>query len=83
MVKVKIADTSAYLPAHIVTNSEIEYRLNTPQYEWANSGSEAIKTAKMLPSGALERLFGSRERRFAAKNEQVSDIATRAALPIV
>ena len=83
MVRIKIAATSAYLPTHIVTNAEIEYRLNTPQYELANLGSEAVKTAKMLPSGALERLFGSQERRFAAKNEQVSDIATRAALPIV
>ncbi len=36
-----------------------------------------------LPAGSLERLFGIRERRFAAPAEQVSDLAARAARPIV
>jgi acyl-CoA:acyl-CoA alkyltransferase len=83
MIRIKIADTSAYLPAKIVTNAEIEYKINTPQYEMAQGHFGSAKTTKMLPMGALERLFGSKERRFAAETEQVSDIAMRAALPIV
>ncbi len=83
MIRIKIADTSAYLPAKIVTNAEIEYKINTPQYELATTHFESVKTTNLLPMGALERLFGSQERRFAAETEQVSDIATKAALPIV
>jgi acyl-CoA:acyl-CoA alkyltransferase len=83
MIRIKIADTSAYLPSKIVTNAEIEYTVNTPQYERVHAGVETAKTTKLLPTGALQRLFGSQERRFAEENEQVSDIAARAALPIV
>lgn len=70
-MRIKITDTSAYLPSQIVSNAAIESRLN------------AAKTAKSLPEGVLERLFGCQERRFATENEQVSDIAAQAALPIV
>ncbi len=92
MIKIKIADTSAYLPAHIATNAEIEYRINTPQYisdfgyatsVYDRQPTAQVRESRILPSGALERLFGSQERRFAAENEQVSDIAMKAALPIV
>jgi acyl-CoA:acyl-CoA alkyltransferase len=83
MTRIKISDTSAYLPAKIVTNAEIEYKINTPQYEMARGHFESSKATKILPLGALERLFGSRERRFATESEQVSDIAAKAALPIV
>jgi acyl-CoA:acyl-CoA alkyltransferase len=83
MVRIKIAGTSAYLPAKIVSNAEIEYKINTPQYEMAQNHFEPERITKVLPSGALERLFGCKERRFAAENEQVSDIAAKAAMPIV
>lgn len=45
--------------------------------------SELEDRVPLLPKGSLERLFGIRERRFAAPNEQVSDLATAAARPIV
>lgn len=69
MRKSKIADLSVYLPERVVTNRELEKRLAVP--------------GKNLPDGILERLFGIRERRFAAAGEQVSDLAARAAQPIV
>ena len=69
MNKTKIADISVYHPARIVPNSELELRLNARR--------------RVLPEGSLERLFGIRERRFAATDEQVSDLAAKAALPIV
>lgn len=69
MLRSKIADLSVYYPARIVTNQEIETRLNA--------------TEKLLAEGSLERLFGLHERRFAATDQQVSDLATAAARPIV
>ena len=69
MKKTKIADLSVYHPERIVPNSELEMRLNAGK--------------KVLPEGSLERLFGLRERRFAAADEQVSDLAAKAAQPIV
>jgi len=67
--KSKIADLSVYHPTRIVTNQELESRLNA--------------NGKLLAEGSLERLFGLRERRFAAADEQVSDLAAQAARPIV
>lgn len=69
MTRVKIAELSCYLPERIVTNEAIEERVNAKK--------------KFLAAGVLEKLFGIEERRFAAKKEQVSDLAVRAALPIV
>jgi len=69
MKKVKIAEISAYVPNQIISNQEIERRINSEH--------------TYLPAGILEKLFGTKERRFAAKNEQVSDMATKAARPIV
>lgn len=47
------------------------------------TNAELETRAKVLPAGSLERLFGIRERRFAAPAEQVSDLAAHAARPIV
>ncbi len=69
MLKSKIADLAVYHPARIVTNQELEMRLNAG--------------GPLLPEGSLERLFGLQERRFAAADEQVSDLAAAAARPIV
>ncbi len=69
MKKSKIAEISVCHPERIVTNSEVEARVNAHK--------------RMLPDGSLQRLFGIRERRFAASHEQVSDLAVAAARPIV
>ena len=69
MKNTKIAEISAYLPERIVANEEIEQRINQKK--------------NFVPSGILNKLFGIRERRFAAPNEQVSDLAAKAAQPIV
>jgi acyl-CoA:acyl-CoA alkyltransferase len=69
MIKIKISEVSSYLPEQIISNEDIEKRINQQKI--------------ILPNGVLERLFGSKERRFADKNEQVSDLAAKAALPIV
>lgn len=69
MHRVKIADLSVCLPERVVSNVEIEARVNA-RGQW-------------LQPGSLERMFGIQERRFAAKEQQVSDLAAEAALPIV
>ncbi|MFN0215138.1 MAG: 3-oxoacyl-ACP synthase III family protein [Saprospiraceae bacterium] len=69
MIRAKIAELSVYLPERIVSNQEIEERVN--------------KHGKMIPVGGLERLFGIQERRYAAQAQQVSDLAAAAAQPIV
>ncbi len=69
MKKTKISELSVYLPERAVSNLEIEERVNAQR--------------QILPPGALQRLFGIEERRFAAKGEQVSDLAAKAARPIV
>jgi 3-oxoacyl-[acyl-carrier-protein] synthase-3 len=66
---VKIGYVSTYLPQRTVTNAELEQLVNQKQV--------------LLPLGVLEKLFGIRERRFADSSEQASDIAAKAALPIV
>ena len=69
MRRIRIADLSSYLPTRVVTSAEIEGMVND--------------YSPTLPNGVIERLFGIQERRFAGANEQVSDMAARAALPIV
>lgn len=69
MPNVKIAKVSTYLPSHIVSNDELESMVN--------------RHKTVLAPGTLEKLFGSHERRFAAPDEQASDLAVKAALPIV
>lgn len=65
----KIADLSVYLPERVVPNCVLEKRLALP--------------GQSVPENVLERLFGVRERRFAAPGEQVSDLAAQAAHPLV
>ncbi len=69
MINSKIKDLSVYLPERVLCNAEIETRVN--------------QKAKLLPAGALEKLFGSRERRVAAGEEQASDLAAKAARPLL
>lgn len=69
MPRAAITQLNAYLPDRIVTNSDVE--------SWVNSRVKRIE-----PTG-LERLFGSRERRYAADHEQTSDLAAQAAKPII
>ncbi|MBC7775021.1 MAG: ketoacyl-ACP synthase III [Phycisphaerae bacterium] len=69
MKRAKIAELSVYLPERVVSNREIEERINT--------------RGQILPPNTLQRLFGIQERRFAASGQQVSDLAAAAALPIV
>ncbi len=69
MIRSKISEIAAYLPERRVSNQEL---------------MDAVNQKKtFLPDGVLERLFGIQERRFAAKNEQVSDLAVQAALKII
>lgn len=63
------SDISAYIPARKVCNAEIENRVN--------------QRKKFLSEGSLMRLFGCETRYYAAENEQTSDLAAQAALPIV
>lgn len=69
MKKVKISELSVYHPEQVVSNRQIEDRVNA--------------RGQILPPDTLQRLFGIQERRFAQKEQQVSDLATAAALPIV
>lgn len=69
MKKVKIEAVSGYLPKRVVKNEEIEQRI--------------MDNMGLLKAGMLQKIFGIHERRFAAAEENVSDLATKAALPIV
>jgi 3-oxoacyl-(acyl-carrier-protein) synthase III len=69
LLRAKIAELEVYLPEMTVANEVLEKRIHTPQ------GS--------IQPGTLERLFGIRQRHFAAPDEQVSDLAVKAAQPIV
>lgn len=69
MDRCKIAEVSSFLPERIIENAELEQRIN--------------RQKKWLPEGALEKLFGIQQRRFAKPGTQVSDLASAAALPIV
>lgn len=69
MTNVKIAAISHYLPENIVTNTDFNQR-------------QKGLGKNILPS-VLQKVFGIEERRFAAKEEQVSCMATKAAQPIV
>lgn len=69
MKNIAIKEMSTYLPERIVYNQEIEERINTNE--------------QFLAPGILEKLFGIESRRFAGKSEQVSDLACKAARPIL
>ena len=64
-----ISSIAGYAPSRIICNAEIENRVNENQ--------------ELLPAGCIERLFGVKQRRFAEKNEQVSDLAVAAANKIL
>lgn len=65
---VKIKHLSVYAPNQIITNEMIEHRVNSEK--------------EILREGLLEKVFGIKERRFATSDEQVSDLAVKATLPI-
>lgn len=69
MKRAKVSELSVYLPERVVSNQELEERVNA--------------RGQILPPGGLQRLFGIEERRFAALGQQVSDLAVAAARPIV
>lgn len=69
MKNVKILDIATYLPKQKVTNEAIEAKIN--------------HTKNYLSAGVIEKLFGIKERRFAAAEEMVSDLAAKAAQPIL
>ena len=69
MINFKIAALNTYLPERRVSNQELADRIN--------------KNQRQIPDGLIEHVFGIKERRFAAANEQVSDLAMKAAQPIV
>jgi len=69
MTLCKIEELSVYHPPKVINNELVASKLNLK--------NEFIKGA------TLERLFGIKERRYADKDVQVSDLATKAALPIV
>jgi 3-oxoacyl-(acyl-carrier-protein) synthase III len=64
-----ISAIAGYAPERIVPNNEIEQLVNLKQ--------------ELLCTGSIERLFGVKERRFAADHEQVSDLAVAAANKII
>src|SRR5450432_3163070 len=64
-----ISAIAGYAPSAIVCNLEIESRVN--------------RHLQLLSPGCIERLFGVKERRFAAEDEQVSDLAVAAANKIL
>lgn len=68
-MKLKIVDLFAYKPSNIVTNEALENRINANE--------------KLVPNGMIEKLFGIKQRRFAKDNEQVSDLAAKAAKPLL
>lgn len=64
-----ISDIGVFLPERTVSSAELEAIVN--------------KNGKMIPSGSIERLFGVRERRYAASHIQASDLGANAARPLV
>ncbi len=68
-MKLKIVDLYTYKPENIVSNEALENIINSKE--------------KLIPQGMIEKLFGIKERRFAAADEQVSDLATKAAIPLL
>jgi acyl-CoA:acyl-CoA alkyltransferase len=65
----KITAIASYAPERVVSNREIENRVN--------------ENGAYISCGSLERLFGVKERRFARCGEQVSDLAVSAAKKIL
>jgi 3-oxoacyl-[acyl-carrier-protein] synthase-3 len=68
MKKVTLKDLSTYLPQDRISNKTIQDRIR-------------LKGERVPLS--LSKIFGISERRFATKEEQVSDLAYKAAMPIL
>lgn len=68
MKKAAIKALSIYLPKRCVANDEVEALVANEDF--------------LLPPKFLKKLFGSAYRYYAAENEQVSDMATRAAISL-
>jgi len=68
-MRASIKHISSYLPERVVSNEEIEGRIN--------------KSEVWLPPGCLERLFGIQQRYYADDDQQTSDLAAFAASSIV
>jgi 3-oxoacyl-(acyl-carrier-protein) synthase III len=64
-----ISDIGIFLPDKIVSSTELEAIVN--------------KNGYILPKGSIERLFGVKERRYAAADVQVSDMGANAAMDMV
>jgi 3-oxoacyl-[acyl-carrier-protein] synthase-3 len=69
MKKAAIKYVSAYLPENVVYNQQIEDKINFD--------------GKSIDQVFLERLFGSRTRRIASDDMQVSDLASKAARSVI
>ncbi len=69
MFNIHITAINTYLPAKRVSTEEISKKINSPDTQ--------------ISENALIRLFGVKYRHIAANDEQVSDLAVEAALPIV
>ena len=69
MSTIAIKDISIYHPETSVDNKSIASMVN--------------KNVSYLGEGVLQKLFGIKNRRFAKREEQVSDLACKAALPIL
>ena len=68
MIRSKISFVSGYTPDNIVTSEEVEKMIN--------------KSDKLLPEKLIEQKFGVKQRRFAEKSVQSSDLASYAGLKI-
>lgn len=68
-MKIKIDQISYYTPSRSVDNQEIENLIN--------------QNEELIPYGTLIRVFGIENRFFADKDEMASDLAVKAAMPIV
>ncbi|MEO6692781.1 MAG: hypothetical protein ABIO44_10610, partial [Saprospiraceae bacterium] len=69
MKNISILDVDVYLPENIILNDRIESLINSEK--------------ENLAPGSLEKLFGIKERRFANKEMQVSDLASNACRKIL
>ena len=65
----RIAAIAGYAPKRVVSNCEIERTINQQEM--------------LLSCGSIERLFGIKERHYAADGEQASDLAVTAARKII
>lgn len=81
--KIIISELSTYLPERIVTDAQIESWVTIPAFQPAGFSEQETHKVKALEPGTLNRIFGTSERRFAARSENASAIGAAAARPIV